>query len=278
MSMLNKLMLKDYVTLIGTMFGTSTIIISILGLILVEDFWIPFAGLMWAGALLADLLDGLVARRLHQSNEIGKEIDSLSDAISFCVAPAVLLFCASIKGEFIVYGLPPEGIMIGVFAIIFCGVVRLAWFNIDTENEGYTGMTTPMTAAFLISFYLTHHYFQDLNTFLPEYYNALLPINNFLYNTLSVTIIMVLIAISNIVTFLQYGKGVRKRSGIIKYLIILWIGLALIAIIIGRGLMGTAISKFTIHFMTLSFAIAVLGYMAYGFYHYLQSRKQKKSV
>lgn len=273
MSMLKELMLKDYVTLTGTMFGTSVIVIAILGLIYPESWWIPFAALMWAGAMGCDLFDGIVARKLNQSNEIGKEIDSLSDAISFVVAPGVLLLCASLNGEFSVFLLPKEAVMIGAFALVFFGITRLAWFNVANVGEGYTGITTPMTAAFMISFYLSHHYFMELSIFLPDYYNALLPISNFFSNTLSITLMMIILGFLNVATFLRFSKDVQKRRGIWKYLIIIFAIVLIITIIIARGFMGSSISKFTAHFLPLSFIFCLLGYYIYGFYNYIRLRK-----
>ncbi|MHA1131900.1 MAG: CDP-alcohol phosphatidyltransferase family protein [Candidatus Helarchaeota archaeon] len=269
MSMLKELMLKDYVTLTGTMFGVVVIAFSIFGLLFPEPWWIPLAGLMWAGALLCDLLDGMVARKLNQVNEIGRELDSLSDAISFTAAPGILMLCASLRGEFPVFLLPQQAVIIGVFALVFFGLTRLAWFNIANVGEGYTGITTPMTAAFIISFYLCHHYFIDLAIYFPAYHDALLPISNFFGNTLSITFIMMILGFLNVATFLRYGKAVQKRRGIWKYLIIIFIILLMTTIIIGRGLMGSFISKFTIHIMMLTSIFALLGYYVYGFYNYL---------
>jgi phosphatidylserine synthase len=273
MSMIKELLLKDYVTLTGTMFGVTTIFFSIYGLLTLVEWWIPLAGLMWAGAMFCDLLDGMVARKLNQVNEIGRELDSLSDAISFTIAPGVLMLCASLDGEFMVFLLPEEAVIIGVFALVFFGLTRLAWFNVANVGEGYTGITTPMTAAFVVSFYLCHHYFLDLSTYFPAYHNALLPVSNFFGNTLSVTILMVILGILNVATFLRYGKDVQKRHGIWKYLILILAGFLITTIIIGRGMMGSLTSKFTIHAMTLGFVFALLGYYIYGFYNYMKIRR-----
>ncbi len=274
MSVFKELLLKDYITLLGTMFGTSVIVLSILGLLHPLNSYLPWAALMWAGAMVCDLFDGIVARKLHQSNAIGKEIDSLSDVVCFVVAPATLILCASLNGEFNVFILPVEGVMIGVFALIFLGVIRLAWFNVENKGEGYIGMTTPMTAAFLISFYLTHHYFLELAVSLPAYYQALAPLSNFFSNTFSVTLILIILGFLNVATFLRYGRNVQKRRGIWKYFIII-LAIALVStIIIARGFMGTSIAKFTAHFLPLCFIFALLTYYIYGFINYLSMKRR----
>jgi CDP-diacylglycerol--serine O-phosphatidyltransferase len=274
MSVFNELKLKDYVTLSGTMFGASVIILSILGLISAEDFFLPWAGLMWAGAMTCDLLDGYVARKLNQVNKIGKEIDSLSDAVSFVVAPSVLILCASLDGDFLVFVLPVEGVMIGVFVLIFFGITRLAWFNVENKGEGYIGMTTPMTAAFLVSFFLSNHYFQQLATFLPSYYNAMAPLSNFFSNTLTVTFICIILGILNVAPFLRYGAKVQLRTGIWKYLIFILGSVMVITIVLARGFMGTSFAKFAAHIFPLFFVFCLLGYFIYGFYNYLAMRSR----
>lgn len=89
-------------------------------------------------AALADRFDGMVARKLNIESELGKQLDSMSDIISFGVAPALLLY----QGIIHMFGFP------GLFFTLLyigCGAFRLARFNI-TENNGYfTGL--PITAA-----------------------------------------------------------------------------------------------------------------------------------
>ena len=84
---------------------------------------------------------------------------------------------------------------------------------------------------------------------------------------------MVFLGILNVATFLRYGKDVQKRRGIWKYLIFILAGFLITTIIIGRGMMGSLTSKFTIHVMTLGFVFALLGYYIYGFYNYMKMRR-----
>lgn len=89
-------------------------------------------------AALADRFDGLVARKLNIESDIGKQLDSLCDLVSFGIAPAVLIYTISLSA-FAYTGM--------VFSIIFiiCGAYRLARFNI-TENHGFF-QGLPITAA-----------------------------------------------------------------------------------------------------------------------------------
>ena len=274
MGVLKELMLKDYVTLLGTMFGTLTIIFSIFGVVSPEPDLIPLAALMWVGAMSCDLLDGLVARKLNQSNEIGKEIDSLSDAVSFVAAPSVLILCASLDGEFPVFLLPPEAVMIGIFVLVFFGITRLAWYNVANVGEGYTGLTTPLSAGVLVIFYLAHHYFLALETVIPPYFQALSSISFFLSNTLTITIIMIVLGILNIAPFLRYGKNVQKRRGIWKYIIIALGVLIVIAIVLGRGLKGLDIATIVSHAMASFFVLVIVSYIVYGVINYISMRRR----
>lgn len=111
-------------------------------------------------AALADRFDGMVARKLQIESELGKQLDSMCDIISFGIAPALLLY-QSILSHFGAAG------SIVTICYIACGALRLARFNI-TENTGYfTGL--PITAAgCLLTFsylgvpYLPSHFYMFL--------------------------------------------------------------------------------------------------------------------
>ena len=89
-------------------------------------------------AALTDRFDGMVARKLNIESELGKQLDSMSDIISFGVAPALLMYTSALS-QFDLPGM--------FFTILYlaCGAYRLARFNIS-DNDGYfTGL--PITAA-----------------------------------------------------------------------------------------------------------------------------------
>lgn len=89
-------------------------------------------------AALADRFDGMIARKFGTESDLGKQLDSMSDIISFGVAPALLIYQAVLVSQ------GPTGMFITVFYMA-CGAFRLARFNI-TESKGYfTGL--PITAA-----------------------------------------------------------------------------------------------------------------------------------
>ena len=121
------------------------------------------AGLIIIGAFF-DFVDGFIARVLNVSGEVGKQLDSMADLITFGVAPAIimyqLLFLLDNNTFFnpfqewedrIAYRvsyLPYIALLIPLFSAF-----RLAKFNIDTKQKNkFIGLPTPANALFLISF------------------------------------------------------------------------------------------------------------------------------
>jgi CDP-diacylglycerol--serine O-phosphatidyltransferase len=102
------------------------------------------------GAALCDLLDGKTARMLDASTEFGMQLDSLSDAVSFGIAPAFLLYHAVLQRMGVV------GMVIAL-GYVLTAVVRLARYNVvDTEISSVTfeGMPTPIAAGYMMSWVL----------------------------------------------------------------------------------------------------------------------------
>ncbi len=99
-----------------------------------------------------DFFDGFVARLLKVSSDIGKELDSLADVISFGFAPAALV-CNMFKD----YPYPESMFWIApylpytAFIIVAFSAVRLAKFNLDTrQSYSFIGMPTPANALLII--------------------------------------------------------------------------------------------------------------------------------
>ncbi len=96
-------------------------------------------------AVLFDNLDGKVARLTHTESQFGVEYDSLSDLVSFGVAPAFLVYTFALK-DFGRLGI------IASFLFLICGALRLARFNVQTaQKEFFTGLPIPGGAAVVSS-------------------------------------------------------------------------------------------------------------------------------
>lgn len=100
---------------------------------------------------LIDRYDGKIARFFNASSEIGKELDSLADLVSFGVAPSMLLYFLY---EFNVFGILGYILLI-IFPI--AGAYRLAKFNIADFDNVYTGIPITVAGAIIAFFALLTH-------------------------------------------------------------------------------------------------------------------------
>lgn len=133
------------------------------------------SALIGAAAVL-DFLDGFVARLLHVSSPIGKELDSLADMVTFGVLPALMLFQLmggisynlEIQLDWTTFTLNNQLLRVdfawlsySAFLIAICSALRLAKFNIDTrQTDQFIGVPTPANALVVASFpaILVHQY------------------------------------------------------------------------------------------------------------------------
>ncbi|WP_054711531.1 CDP-diacylglycerol--serine O-phosphatidyltransferase [Bacillus sp. JCM 19041] len=123
--------LANILTLINLGFGVTAIMFTLQGSIRMGLLFIAVAALF-------DRFDGLVARKMNIETELGKQLDSLSDLVSFGVAPALLVYQASLVPFSFTGGL-------AVVLFILCGALRLARFNITDSPNEFIGL--PITAA-----------------------------------------------------------------------------------------------------------------------------------
>ena len=126
-------------------------------------------GLILLGAFL-DFFDGMLARLLHVSGELGKQLDSLADLITFGVAPAFIVFQLFFWIEDQSFFNPladwPERSTYShkywaytAWLIPLFSALRLAKFNIDTrQSDVFIGLPTPANALFFISIPLMMHF------------------------------------------------------------------------------------------------------------------------
>lgn len=129
--------LPSIVTLLNLCFGTISLICTIN-----HDY--RMAGLCILIAVVMDSLDGRVARKLNVSSELGKELDSLSDLVSFGAAPALMVLTMIPDPDSLMkYGY----IILAAICIIYilCGAFRLARFNILNIHDHFVGI--PITLA-----------------------------------------------------------------------------------------------------------------------------------
>lgn len=97
-------------------------------------------------AAVADFFDGLVARLIHAVSNIGAELDSLADLVSFGLAPALVLYNIMLQQG------AGHWALVALLLPVF-GAIRLARFNVDTnQTTTFTGLPIPANAIFWIGF------------------------------------------------------------------------------------------------------------------------------
>jgi len=132
--------------MIPSIFTLANLLFGFLALIWVIEQNYTLASAMILLSVLMDSLDGKVARRLSVSSDFGKELDSLSDLVSFGVAPAILTYQAILypQPEYVRY----IGLAIAaVFAL--CGAVRLARFNMLNITTYFVGVPITFAGGFM---------------------------------------------------------------------------------------------------------------------------------
>jgi len=200
------------------------------------------AGVLIFIAGIFDASDGAVARALDVESEIGGQLDSLSDGVSYGIAPAVIAY------RYCLYKLPEIGMGLDVgmlVAMIFpiCAIYRLARFNISDEHAGFNGLPSPPAGVIIssipslavISLPLTgiSNFIFPIELFVPFYiFIALMMVSNVSYGKTYYTLIKmgktVTIITTLLVVFLLFylkmwavflSASLYILAGLIRYLL-----------------------------------------------------------
>ena len=122
-------------------------------------------------AMVADMLDGRVARLTRTTSDFGGQLDSLCDTISFGIAPAFLMMkMAEFYLESIVFEnqmfsvIISRGIFFAAIFYVMCAVVRLARFNVENEEDeaahmNFAGLPSPAAAGAVVSLIIFYQQF-----------------------------------------------------------------------------------------------------------------------
>ncbi len=160
-------------------------------------------------AAVFDFFDGFAARLLNAKSEIGKELDSLADVVSFGVAPAAIMF-VFFQSKMELFELNSFSFLpFIVFLIPVFSAFRLAKFNIDTrQTESFLGLPTPANALFIGSY-----------VFLPNFFNiAHHPI------FLSIVVmLMSILLISEIPMFSLKIKSFKLKENVERYFMMIFV-------------------------------------------------------
>ena len=178
------------------------------------------AGWLILIAMFLDGFDGRVARLLKAESAFGVEMDSLADLISFCTAPAILIYFFALKE------IPVWGQAIACMFVLF-GAIRLAKFNVLAQTgkgskKYFSGLPTPAAALVIVSFVLSYNIFAyDANGHILPFMKILLP---YVYSIIAfITIALALLMVSTIpyAAFKEKRNPTEKRKGFIGRLVLI---------------------------------------------------------
>ncbi len=197
-------------------------------------------------AILCDILDGRVARMTKTTTEIGVQLDSLADVLTFGIAPAILLYSWAFGGVFVegssLYNLS----LFVLFMYVICGTFRLARFNIQatrprvlmegavkTDKKNFVGLPIPPAAGLIAS--IVH--------FAP------MPLNAYSQGQIYSILLMILIAILGVlmVSTLKYSSfktvGTGRNS------------LYLILVVAGIGMLIWLYSRYVLILLAVAYVL-----------------------
>lgn len=129
-----------------------------------------------------DFFDGMLARLLHVSGPMGKELDSLADDITFGFAPATVVFSLFHEVYYPDFLLPLKDILpFAAYLIAVFSALRLGKFNIDPrQSSSFIGLPTPANALFWSSLTVGAHSFLTSTSFNALYLLVLVCIMSYL--------------------------------------------------------------------------------------------------
>jgi CDP-diacylglycerol--serine O-phosphatidyltransferase len=226
---------RQGIYLFPSLLTTANLFCGFFSLLLAMDGRYTEAALAIFVAMVMDLLDGRVARLMKATSQFGVEYDSLADVISFCVAPAFLLYS---------FALRPLGraAWFGAFLFVICGALRLARFNVQTgsvDRRFFVGLSTPAAAAVAASLVVLLQGEEPIRAVrvavaVATYVLALLMVSTFRYwsfkevdfarkrpvETLLVVVLAVMIVATKHEIFLFLAFGAYALSGPIRRVIV----------------------------------------------------------
>lgn len=176
---------------------------GVLGVIAAFDGRPDYAFYLMLAASVCDFCDGLAARALNSYSEVGRELDSLADLVSFGLLPAIMLhlLMVDLAGESVWCYVP--------LAIVVFSALRLAKFNVDERQcDNFIGLATPANAIFCGA--LVHYVNAVPDSFLAKWgaEGAFLPV---------LSVILSLMLVSELPMFsLKFKKGQKKDTVIYK--------------------------------------------------------------
>lgn len=215
-------------TLANLFFGIWSIVLAYQGDFYRASWWIVICGLL-------DVLDGRVARMSKTGSQLGAQLDSLVDLVSFGVAPAILVYVLyfSQQGGFA---------WVFSYAFVVCAALRLARYNIRTEHERkntFSGLPSPAAGMTLAMYYPFTQ---------TEFYESALSGIAWSQLLVFLTIMLSLVMVSNVEYATLPKIGFRTVRGLL--------GLAVNLTILGFGIWSRDIFFFPLGITYVTYGLA----------------------
>jgi len=203
--------------------------------------YFALAGYMIVLAMIADMLDGRLARKVKSTSSFGGQLDSLCDVVSFGVAPALLMLKALenhlslIDGSFV-----HRSVWLAAAAYMSCAAIRLARFNVENEEDesahmSFIGLPSPGAAGVIASLVILHQ--------------ETLPVNAILYILPFVALWISILMVSRIRyphLLNQYLRGKKPFEYLIRVLLLLafvWWNIQVALVVIFCGFAAISFTK-----------------------------------
>jgi CDP-diacylglycerol--serine O-phosphatidyltransferase len=200
--------IPNFITLMNLLSGSSAIILAFSGEMIFASWLIILAAVL-------DFFDGLAARLLHAKSNIGAQLDSLADVISFGLAPSVviyllLIYATALPGPKTGEIFPAAFISL---LIVAAGAYRLAKFNTDPRQETeFKGLPIPAAGLFIASLPLVLDQYGEMPGFLSIF-------NNFL-TYLIIIVSLSWLMVSNIPMLSLKFSHYRWKGNVARYMVI----------------------------------------------------------
>ena len=162
--------------------------------IVIADLFV--SSLLIVACLFLDFFDGAVARALNAQSEMGKELDSLADMVSFGIAPAYLYYTLSPVDGWMGY-IPP------IF-IVAAGALRLAKFNTLPSSKYFKGLAIPAMAYFMLGILIAMHFESDFLRSALSHYS--------IYFTIPLFMAYMMISPLEMFSLKDVNKGIAKNK------------------------------------------------------------------
>ena len=132
---------------IPNLFTLGNLTCGVFAILLATKYQFENAAYLILFAAILDFFDGFLARLLKVSGEMGKQLDSLADCVTFGVAPSIMLLYFALGNQILEASSYWAFILLAIFS-----AYRLAKFNIDTrQSESFIGVPTPITGIMVAS-------------------------------------------------------------------------------------------------------------------------------